>query len=114
MKLPSKKVIPMEKEIAQRAGLNQATVMRICHRWMQKETTNQRGRSPLSRCTSARDDRRIVCTRVMDRTTTSRTIAQQIQFVTHHSVSARTIGRHLRQSGMSTRCPLCLLHLTGN
>ncbi|GFX31531.1 hypothetical protein TNCV_687791, partial [Trichonephila clavipes] len=26
-------------EIGQRVGRNQATVMRICHRWMQEETT---------------------------------------------------------------------------
>ncbi|GFY06229.1 sodium-coupled monocarboxylate transporter 1 [Trichonephila clavipes] len=45
----------------------------------------------------------IVTMVVMDRVATSRTIAQQIQSVTHHSVSTRTIQRRFQQSGMSAR-----------
>ncbi|GFV56076.1 hypothetical protein TNCV_2266621 [Trichonephila clavipes] len=51
---------------------------------------------------------------LMDRAATSRTIAQQIQSVTHYSVSARTIRGRLQQSGMSTKRPLLCLPLTGN
>ncbi|GFT49152.1 transposable element Tcb1 transposase [Trichonephila clavipes] len=49
---------------------------------------------------------------VTDRSVTLRTIAQHIESATHHSVSARTIRRHLRQSGLSTRRPLLSLPLT--
>ncbi|GFT31223.1 DUF1758 domain-containing protein [Trichonephila clavipes] len=49
---------------------------------------------------------------VTDRSVTLRTIAQHIESATHHSVSARTIRRHLRQSGLSTRRPLLGLPLT--
>ncbi|GFU99623.1 hypothetical protein TNCV_4083441 [Trichonephila clavipes] len=45
------------REIGQRVGRNQATVMWICYGWMQEETTDQRNRSLLLRCTTARDDR---------------------------------------------------------
>ncbi|GFY34726.1 transposable element Tcb1 transposase [Trichonephila clavipes] len=51
---------------------------------------------------------------VMDHASTSRIIVQQIQFVTHHSVSARTIRCRLQQSGMSGRRPLLHLPLTRN
>ncbi|GFX87919.1 transposable element Tcb1 transposase [Trichonephila clavipes] len=47
-----------------------------------------------------------------DRSVTSRTVAQHIESVTHHSVSARTIRRHLQQSGLSARRPLLGLPLT--
>ncbi|GFU99647.1 transposable element Tcb1 transposase [Trichonephila clavipes] len=40
---------------------------------------------------------------VTDCSATSRTIAQNIEIVTHHSVSARIIRRHLQQSGLSAR-----------
>ncbi|GFV96175.1 transposable element Tcb1 transposase [Trichonephila clavipes] len=60
-----------------------------------------------------RDDRRIIPMPVMDRAATSRTMAQQIQSVTHHTVSARAIRRHLQQSGKSARRPLLHLPLTG-
>ncbi|GFT68856.1 transposable element Tcb1 transposase [Trichonephila clavipes] len=50
----------------------------------------------------------------MDRSVTSRTISQQIESATHHSVSARTIPRRLQQSGLSARCPLFSLPLTQN
>ncbi|GFY55430.1 transposable element Tcb1 transposase [Trichonephila inaurata madagascariensis] len=43
-----------------------------------------------------------------------RTIAQHIESVTHHSVSARTIRRRLQQSGLSARRPLLGLPLTQN
>ncbi|GFX57955.1 transposable element Tcb1 transposase [Trichonephila clavipes] len=50
----------------------------------------------------------------MDRSVTSLTIAQHIQSVTYHSVSARIIRRHLQQSGLSARRPLLGLPLTQN
>ncbi|GFS86901.1 transposable element Tcb1 transposase [Trichonephila clavipes] len=97
------------RERSQHVVQNQATVMRICHHWMQEETIDRRVRSHPPRCTTASDNRRIVCTTVMDRATTSRTIAQQIQSVAYDSVSSCTIRRHLQQSGMSARCPLLRL-----
>ncbi|GFV68777.1 transposable element Tcb1 transposase [Trichonephila clavipes] len=51
---------------------------------------------------------------VTDRSVTSRTGAQHIECVTHHSVSARTIQRRLQQSGLSARRPLLGLPLTQN
>ncbi|GFW91800.1 transposable element Tc1 transposase [Trichonephila clavipes] len=51
---------------------------------------------------------------VTDRSVTSRTIAQHIESVTHHSVSARTIRRRLQHSGLSARHPLLGLPLTQN
>ncbi|GFX10768.1 transposable element Tcb1 transposase [Trichonephila clavipes] len=50
----------------------------------------------------------------MDRSVTSRTVAQHIESVTYHSVSARTIRRRLQQSGMFTIRPLLGLTLTQN
>ncbi|GFV82824.1 transposable element Tcb1 transposase [Trichonephila clavipes] len=82
-------------ELGQRIGRNQATVMRICPRWIQEKTTEQRGQSPPSRCATAREDRRIVRMAVMDHAATSRTIAQRIQSVTHHSECSCTIRHHL-------------------
>ncbi|GFT26754.1 transposable element Tcb1 transposase [Trichonephila clavipes] len=49
-----------------------------------------------------------------DRSVTSRTIAQPIEYVTHHSASARKIRRRLQQSGLSVRRPLLGLPLTQN
>ncbi|GFY32267.1 transposable element Tcb1 transposase [Trichonephila clavipes] len=49
---------------------------------------------------------------VTDSSVTSRTVAQYIESVTHHSVSARTIRRRLQQSGLSTRRPLLVVPLT--
>ncbi|GFX41775.1 transposable element Tcb1 transposase [Trichonephila clavipes] len=49
---------------------------------------------------------------VMNGTATSKTIAQQIQSVTHHSVSTRTIRRRLQQSEIPARRPLLYLPLT--
>ncbi|GFT49578.1 transposable element Tcb1 transposase [Trichonephila clavipes] len=51
---------------------------------------------------------------VTDRSVTSRTIAQHIESVTHHSVSVRTIRRRLQQNGLSARRPLLGLPLTQN
>ncbi|GFV63368.1 transposable element Tcb1 transposase [Trichonephila clavipes] len=66
------------------------------------------------RCTTVLDDRQIVGMEVMERAATSQTIAQQIQSVTRHSVSASTIRLRLQQRGMSTRRPLLRLPLPGN
>ncbi|GFY05739.1 transposable element Tcb1 transposase [Trichonephila clavipes] len=49
-----------------------------------------------------------------DHSVTLRTVAQHIDSVTHHLVSARTIRRRLQQSGLSTRRPLLVLPLTQN
>ncbi|GFX79588.1 transposable element Tcb1 transposase [Trichonephila clavipes] len=51
---------------------------------------------------------------VRDLSVTSRTVAQHIESVTHHSVSARTIRRRLQQSGLSSRRPFLGLPLTQN
>ncbi|GFX70002.1 HTH_38 domain-containing protein [Trichonephila clavipes] len=51
---------------------------------------------------------------VTDRSVTSLTIAQHIESVTHHSVSARTIRRRLQQSGLSARRPLLGIPLMQN
>ncbi|GFW80362.1 transposable element Tcb1 transposase [Trichonephila clavipes] len=88
--------------------------MRICDRWMQEGTTDRRGRSHPPQCTTSREDRQIVRMAMTDRSVTSRTIEQRIEIVTHHSVSARTIRRHLQQSGLSARRPLLGLPLTQN
>ncbi|GFW44662.1 transposable element Tcb1 transposase [Trichonephila clavipes] len=93
-------------KIGSHAGRNQTTVMRICDRWMQEGTTDRRGRSHPSQCTTSREDRQIVRMTVTDRSVTSRTVAQHIESVTHHSVSARTIQRRLQQSELSARRPL--------
>ncbi|GFT30980.1 transposable element Tc1 transposase [Trichonephila clavipes] len=72
------------------------------------------GRSHPPRHSTAHYDRWIVRMAGMDRAAKSRTIAQQIQSITHHSVSARTIRRHLQQSEMSPGLPLLRLPLTIN
>ncbi|GFY14692.1 transposable element Tcb1 transposase [Trichonephila clavipes] len=51
---------------------------------------------------------------VTDRSIASRTVAQHIESVTHHSESARTIRHRLQQSGLSARRPLRGLPLTQN
>ncbi|GFW26626.1 transposable element Tcb1 transposase [Trichonephila clavipes] len=88
--------------------------MRICDRWMQEGMTDQRGRSHPPQCTTSREDWQIVCMAVTDRSVTSRTLAQHIESVTHHSVSARTIRRRLQQSDLSTKRPLLGVPLTQN
>ncbi|GFY04680.1 transposable element Tcb1 transposase [Trichonephila clavipes] len=102
------------RQMGSRVGRNQTTVMRICDRWMQEGTTDRHGRSHPPQCTTSRDGRQIVRMAEMDRSVKSRTIAQLIVSVTHHSVSARTIRRRLKQSGLSARRPLLDLPLTQN
>ncbi|GFY01814.1 transposable element Tcb1 transposase [Trichonephila clavipes] len=101
-------------EIGSRVGRNQTTVMWICDRWMQVGTTDRRGRSHPPQCTTSREDRQIVRMAVTDRSVTSRTVAQHIESVTHHSVSARTMRCRLQQGGLSARRPLLGLPLTQN
>ncbi|GFU05261.1 transposable element Tcb1 transposase [Trichonephila clavipes] len=93
------------REIDSRVGRNQTTVMRICDRWMQEGMTAQRGGSYPPQCTTSREDRQIVRMTGTDRSVTSRTVAQHIESVTHHSVSARTTRRRLQQRGLSARRP---------
>ncbi|GFT51908.1 transposable element Tc1 transposase [Trichonephila clavipes] len=81
---------------------------------MQEKTTNEWVLFHPPRFTTSRNNRRIVRMAVMDCAATSRTIAQQIQSVTHHSVSTRTIRRRWLKSGISASCPLLRLHLTRN
>ncbi|GFW60785.1 transposable element Tcb1 transposase [Trichonephila clavipes] len=102
------------REIGSRVVRNQATVKRICDRRMQKGTTDRRGRSHKPQCTTSREDRKIVRMAVTDRSVTSRTVAQHIEPVTHHSESARTIRCRLQQSGLSARRPLLGLPLRQN
>ncbi|GFT86161.1 transposable element Tcb1 transposase [Trichonephila clavipes] len=76
---------------------------------MHEGTTDRRGRSHPPQCTTSREDREIVRMAVTDRSATSRTEAQHIESITHHSVIARTIRRRLQQSV----CPQdvhCLVH----
>ncbi|GFU33331.1 transposable element Tcb1 transposase [Trichonephila clavipes] len=94
------------REIGSRVGRNQTIVMRICDRWMQEGMMDRRGRSHSPQCTSSREDRQIESMAVTDRSVTSRTVAQHIESVMHHSVSVRTIQRRLQQSGLSARRPL--------
>ncbi|GFW31448.1 uncharacterized protein TNCV_1287951 [Trichonephila clavipes] len=72
----------------------------------------RRGRSHPPQCTTSREDRQIGRMAVTDRSVTSRTSEQHNEFVTHHSVSARTIRRRLQQSGLSARRSLLDLPLT--
>ncbi|GFW87134.1 transposable element Tcb1 transposase [Trichonephila clavipes] len=81
---------------------------------MQEGTTDRCGRSHPPQCTTSRDDRQIVRMAVTDRSIRSRTVAQDIETVTHHSVFARTIRRRLQHSGLSARRPLLGLPLTQN
>ncbi|GFW92558.1 transposable element Tcb1 transposase [Trichonephila clavipes] len=97
-----------------RVGRNQTTTLRICDRWMQECTTDRRGRSHPPQCTTSSEYRQIVRMAVTDRSVTSRTVAQPIESVTHHSVSSRTIRRRLQQSGLSARRPLFGLPLMQN
>ncbi|GFS89696.1 transposable element Tcb1 transposase [Trichonephila clavipes] len=72
------------------------------------------GRSHPPQCTTSREDRQIVRMDMTDRSVTSRTVAQNIESVTHHLVSARTIRRRLQQSDLSDGGPLPGLPLTQN
>ncbi|PRD26283.1 UNVERIFIED_CONTAM: hypothetical protein NCL1_38547 [Trichonephila clavipes] len=55
---------------------NQATAMRICLCWIQEETTARWAQSHPPRCTTVRDDRRIVRVVVIDHADPSIIIAQ--------------------------------------
>ncbi|GFW53229.1 transposable element Tcb1 transposase [Trichonephila clavipes] len=88
--------------------------MRIYDRWIKEGTTDRRGRSHPPQCTTSREDRQIVRMAATYRSVTSRTVAQHIESVTHHSVSARSIRRRLQQSGLSARRPLLGLPLMQN
>ncbi|GFX87016.1 transposable element Tcb1 transposase [Trichonephila clavipes] len=103
---------PCRGEIGSRVGRNQTTVMQKCDRWMQERTADRRGRSRPPQCTISGEDRQIALMAVMNHSVTSRKLAQYIESVTHHSVSARTIGRHLQQRGLSVRRLLLGLPLT--
>ncbi|KFM71866.1 Transposable element Tcb1 transposase, partial [Stegodyphus mimosarum] len=81
---------------------------------MQEATTDRRVRSHPPQYTTSCDDRNTVRMAVTDRSVTSQTIAQHIQSVTHHPVPARTIRRHLQQTGLSATRPLLRLPLTQN
>ncbi|GFT77723.1 transposable element Tcb1 transposase [Trichonephila clavipes] len=100
-------------DIGSRVERNQTTVMRICDRWVQEGTTDRRGRSHPPQCTTSREDRQIVRMAVTDRSVTSRTVAQHIDSITHHSVSARTI-RHRLQPEWYVRKTSIALPLTQN
>ncbi|GFX43968.1 transposable element Tcb1 transposase [Trichonephila clavipes] len=101
-------------EIGCRVGRKQTTLMRICDCWMQESTMDRRGRSHPPQCTTSREDRQKLHMAVTDRSVTSRTVAQHIKSVTHHSVSARTNRRRLQQSGLSARRSLLGPSLTQN
>ncbi|GFY12431.1 transposable element Tcb1 transposase [Trichonephila clavipes] len=81
---------------------------------MQEGTKDRRGRSHPPQCTTSRVNGQIVRMEVTDRSVTSRTVVQQIESVTHYSVSPRTIRRRLQQSTLSARRPLLGLPLTQN
>ncbi|KFM66508.1 Transposable element Tcb1 transposase, partial [Stegodyphus mimosarum] len=88
--------------------------MWICDCCMQEGMTDRCVRSHSPQYTTSRDDRNIVRMAVTDCSVTSRTIAQHIQPITHHPVSARSIRHRLQQSGLSARRPLLRLPLTQN
>ncbi|GFY31636.1 transposable element Tcb1 transposase [Trichonephila clavipes] len=104
----------LEGNIGSRVGRNQTTVIRICDHWLKKGTTDRRGQSHPPQYTTSREDRQIVRMTVTDRSVSSRTIAQHIESVTHHSVYARNIRHRLQQSGQSASRPLLGLPLTQN
>ncbi|GFT31311.1 transposable element Tcb1 transposase [Trichonephila clavipes] len=87
-------------------------VMLICDRWVQDGPTWSITSPP--QCTTSCKDRLIVCMALTDRSVTSRTIAQHIESIMHHSVSAYTIRRHFQKSGLSARRPLLGLSLMQN
>ncbi|GFW85050.1 transposable element Tcb1 transposase [Trichonephila clavipes] len=45
------------RKIGSRVGRNETTVMRICDRWMQEDTTDRRGRSHPPQCTTSVENR---------------------------------------------------------
>ncbi|GFV36436.1 transposable element Tcb1 transposase [Trichonephila clavipes] len=102
------------RQIESRVGRNQTTVEPICDCWMQEGTTDQRGRSHLPQCTTSREDKQIVRMAVMNLSVTSRTLAQHIETVTHHSMYERTFQRRLQPSDLSARRTLLGQPLTEN
>ncbi|GFT41979.1 transposable element Tcb1 transposase [Trichonephila clavipes] len=81
---------------------------------MQEGTRHRRGRSHPPQCITSRENKQIVRIEVTDRSVTTRAVAQHIESVMHHSVSAHAIRPRLQQSGLSARCPLLGLPLTQN
>ncbi|GFT41424.1 transposable element Tc3 transposase [Trichonephila clavipes] len=81
---------------------------------MPEGMTDRHGRSHPPQRTTSREDRQIMHMVVIDRSVTSRTIAHHIESVTHHSVSACTIGRRSQQSGLTARRLLLGLLMTQN
>ncbi|GFY20683.1 transposable element Tcb1 transposase [Trichonephila clavipes] len=75
---------------------------------------DRRGRSHPPQCTTSREDRQMVRMEVTDCSVTSRTVAQHIESVTHHSVSTCTIRRCLQKNGLSARRSWLGLPLTQN
>ncbi|GFU51121.1 transposable element Tcb1 transposase [Trichonephila clavipes] len=102
------------RKICSRVVGNQTTLMQICDRWIQEGTTDRRRRSHPPQCSSSREDRHIVRMAVTDLSFTSRTVAQRIESVAHHSVSECAIRCRLQQSGLSARRLLHGLPLTQN
>ncbi|GFU68329.1 transposable element Tcb1 transposase [Trichonephila clavipes] len=81
---------------------------------MQVGTMERRVRSPPAQCTTLHEDRQFESMAMTDRSVTSRTVAQDIESVKHHSVSAHNIRCSLQQSDLSARRPLLGLPLTQN
>ncbi|GFX88916.1 transposable element Tcb1 transposase [Trichonephila clavipes] len=72
---------------------------------------DRRSRSHPPQSTTSRENRQIVRMTVTDRSLTSRTVAQPIESVTHHSASACTTRHRLQQIRLSARRPLLGLPL---
>ncbi|GFX83414.1 HTH_Tnp_Tc3_2 domain-containing protein [Trichonephila clavipes] len=75
------------RKIDSHVGRNETTAMRISDRWMQEGTMDGRGRSHPPQRTTSRKDKQIVRMAVTDRSVKSRTVAQHIASVTHHSTT---------------------------
>ncbi|GFW92090.1 transposable element Tcb1 transposase [Trichonephila clavipes] len=101
------------REIYSGVGQNQTTVIWICDCWMQEGNMGGHGRSHPPQYTTSRENRQIVRMTVTDLSVTSRTEAQHIKSVTHHSVSVRIFRRRLQQS-VHARRPLLGIPLMQN
>ncbi|GFV71552.1 transposable element Tcb1 transposase [Trichonephila clavipes] len=75
-------------------------------------TKYRRNRCHPPQYTTSHEDRQIEHMAMMDHSVTSRTVAQHLESVAHHSVFARNIRPRLQQSGLSARRPLLGLPLT--
>ncbi|GFS80905.1 transposable element Tcb1 transposase [Trichonephila clavipes] len=102
------------RQIGSRVVQNKTTAMQICCRWMQEDATDRSGRLHPPQCTTSLEDRQIVHIAGTDHSVPSRTVAQHIESIMYHSVSARTIRRRLQQSGLSVSRPLLGLPLMQN